>query len=103
MESLGDLKSLLLVLRQRQSAEKIKLSLEKAKEIGGSIKETNRSQSPSDQPVSVYLWDNTCCINKAVVGEHNESLATMDEWHRNVEFRILPRPRAIGSILDYHM
>ncbi|KAI5792651.1 hypothetical protein FPQ18DRAFT_239724, partial [Pyronema domesticum] len=35
-----------------------------------------------------YLWDDTCCINKSVVGEHQESLAMMGDWYTNAEFCI---------------
>jgi hypothetical protein len=40
---------------------------------------------PSKAPKR-YLWNDTCCINKADANELNESLAMMGQWYNNADF-----------------
>lgn len=66
------------LMQQRKSADKIKYTILSAKEILG------RRIFPHTE--KRYLWIDTCCINKAIIGEHVDSLARMGEWYTNAEF-----------------
>jgi hypothetical protein len=57
-------------LELRASAKKIKKTVEEGKKIFNSMKIIGDER---------YVWIDTCCINKSVVGEHVESLAMMEE------------------------
>ena len=67
-----------LLMQQRKSADKIKNSISSAKEI------LDRRIFPYSE--KRYLWIDTCCINKAIIGEHVDTLARMGEWYTNAEF-----------------
>ena len=67
-----------LLMQQRKSADKIKNSILSAKEI------LDRRIFPCSE--KRYLWIDTCCINKAIIGEHVDTLARMGEWYTNAEF-----------------
>ncbi|KAN0073492.1 hypothetical protein V8E54_008712 [Elaphomyces granulatus] len=66
------------LMQQRKSADKIKYTILSAKEI------LDRRIFPHTE--KRYLWIDTCCINKAIIGEHVDTLARMGEWYTNAEF-----------------
>ncbi|KAI9730546.1 MAG: hypothetical protein M1834_005787 [Cirrosporium novae-zelandiae] len=79
------------LLQQRFSAHKIEKS----------IAETRRILDTGIFPTTQgrrYLWNDTCCINKAIVGEHIESLALMGEWYTNAEFCLVHLDTAPSSV-----
>ncbi|KAI5790271.1 hypothetical protein EDC01DRAFT_658226 [Geopyxis carbonaria] len=65
-----------MLLQQRKSAEKIEKTVRWAQKFYG----------PGDGTTRRYVWIDTCCINKGMVGEYQESIALMGEWYANADF-----------------
>ena len=90
-----------LIAEKRRSAYKILHSLETAYSLfqeqereAMRLEEKNNRGSGKpkktiSKPKNLYLWNDTCCINKGVVNEHANSLALMGEWYTNAEFCVV--------------
>jgi Heterokaryon incompatibility protein (HET) len=70
---------LLLALERKKSMNKIEGSMEEARRILDLNLFPRKGRNR-------YLWNDTCCINKADANELNESLAMMGQWYNNADF-----------------
>ncbi|PMD31911.1 hypothetical protein L207DRAFT_471987 [Hyaloscypha variabilis F] len=71
---------LLPILERMKSVNKIEKSISEAKKI------LKLGLFPSRGRKNQYLWNDTCCINKADANELTESLAMMGQWYNNADF-----------------
>lgn len=84
-EVISFLSKLKTALEKRRSAQKIVQSLR----VGLKLFEEIWPRYSDKKVYKRYIWNDTCCINKSVVGEHQESLAMMGEWYSNAEFCVV--------------
>jgi len=71
---------LLPILERMKSVHKIESSISEAKRI------LETGLFPLKGRKNQYLWNDTCCINKADANELTESLAMMGQWYNNADF-----------------
>ncbi|PVH68825.1 hypothetical protein DL98DRAFT_628893 [Cadophora sp. DSE1049] len=74
------IEDLLPILERKKSVNKIEKSISEAKRI------LQWGLFPSNGRKKQYLWNDTCCINKADANELTESLAMMGQWYNNADF-----------------
>ncbi|KAG4443331.1 hypothetical protein IFR05_001200 [Cadophora sp. M221] len=74
------IEDLLPILERKKSVSKIERSISAAKRI------LQLGLFPSNGRKKQYLWNDTCCINKADANELTESLAMMGQWYNNADF-----------------
>lgn len=78
-------------IQKRASAHKISKSFQRARELFS--RELKVGIAELDEYMKskgdLFLWNDTCCIDKLVLNEGANSIASMGEWYTNAEFCIV--------------